>query len=348
MIADNAAGGIILNLPAGDEIEGNWIGTNSDSATGLGNFGDGVDLEGGANNGIGITIGGTAVVSNLISDNLISGNMGSGIRLTNGATNDLIVGNLIGTNSSGGTALANNGDGIDLAGANCQSNTIGGTASADRNVISGNAGSGISLSAGTNSNQILGNYIGTNLSGGSAVSNYIGISIDASSNNLIGGPGAGNVISGNTATISGTTPTGISITAGANSNQILGNYIGTNATGSKPLGNGDGIIIDSSSYNIVGGTAPGAGNVISGNNTIGIQISNTSATANLVEGNLIGTNKAGSTAFLTPNVNTGFPIGIIINDSSANIIGGTMPGEGNVIAGFDVGINISAYVRRAT
>ena len=169
------------------------------------------------------------------------------------------------------------------------------------------------------------------------MTNNIGISIDASSNNSIGAAGAGNLISGNTAS-------GISITAGANGNQVLGNLIGTNLNGGLAVGNGIGIIIDSSSNNIVGGTANGDPNVISGNNTIGIQISNASATANLVEGNMIGTNKAGNTAFTpTANVNTGFPIGIIINDSSANVIGGTMPGAGNVIAGFGVGIDISAF-----
>ena len=63
-------------------------------------------------------------------------------------------------------------------------------------------------------------------------------------------PGDGNVISGNN--------NGIRIFG--NNNQIEGNLIGTDYTGTEPLGNGNGIVeADGGSDNRVGGAGPGAG-----------------------------------------------------------------------------------------
>ena len=78
--------------------------------------------------------------------NVISGNRGSGIRITGGVSGDQVLGNFIGTDSSGQNVDPNGVDGVDLIGANFIS--IGGTAAGDRNVISGNLGNGISLTAG--------------------------------------------------------------------------------------------------------------------------------------------------------------------------------------------------------
>ena len=75
----------------------------------------------------------------------------------------MIEGNYIGVDSSGGTALPNNGPGI-YAVLTAAGNTIGGTTAGDGNVISGNHGSGISLSD-TGAFLIAGNKIGTDASG---------------------------------------------------------------------------------------------------------------------------------------------------------------------------------------
>ena len=59
---------------------------------------------------------------------------------------------------------------------------------------------------------------------------------------------------------------------------------------------GDGIHIGSASWNVVGGTAYGAANLISGNTGNGIYIQNAGATHNAVVGNLIGVDATGQTA----------------------------------------------------
>ena len=135
------------------------------------------------------------------------------------------------------------------------------------------------------------------------------------SGNTIGGasPGAGNLISGNTLV-------GLLIEfAAATDNLVQGNLIGTDATGSSTVPNGNGVVL-SSGANTIGGEATGAGNVISGNSGDGIDIT---AEDNLVEGNRIGTDVSGDAAI--PN-GTGVDLG-----STGNTIGGTSPGAGNLI-----------------
>src|SRR5439155_15961591 len=80
-----------------------------------------------------------------------------------------------------------------------------------------------------------------------------------------------------------------------------------------------------SSNNTIGGTAPAAGNLISGNAINGIYMPNSSS--NLFQGNHIGTNAAGSARL--PNSFTG----IFAPGAASNTVGGTTAGARNVIAG---------------
>jgi titin len=107
-------------------------------------------------------------------------------------------------------------------------------------------------------------------------------------------------------------------------NAVLGNYICTDATGTRLVG-GRGIEIGNAAYdNTIGGTAPGAGNVVAGdgfggliflgNDTPGASASG--ATENVVQGNFIGTDKTGTV--LLSNSAPG-----IFIDSNNNTIGGT-------------------------
>ena len=141
-----------------------------------------------------------------------------------------------------------------------------------------NAAGGAGIVVESNGNSIQGNFIGTDITGTQARPNRMdGLSIDHASN-LIGGatPSARNVISGNGRH-------GILVT-GANGagNTVLGNYVGVDATGVLDLGNGvDGVNI-SSQNNTIGGSGTGAGNIIAGNDRIGVLIAGPSATGNRV------------------------------------------------------------------
>ena len=148
----------------------------------------------------------------------------------------------------------------------------------------------------------------------------------ARSNNTIGGTAAAarNVVSGNN-------NAGIFMTAGTTGNLVQGNFIGTNAAGTGAIGNGSGVVTEGQSGNFsshtIGGTAPGARNIISGNNGPGISIGGT-LSGSLVQGNFIGTDVTGNTA--VGNASDG----VIINFGSANnTIGGTTPAARNLISG---------------
>ena len=134
--------------------------------------------------------------------------------------------------------------------------------------------------------------------------------------NTIGGTasGAGNVISANGYY-------GVWIYGdGATENLVQGNRIGTDFSGTAPLGNASsGVLIDSgASSNTVGGTTVGAGNLISANGYYGVWITGDGATENLVQGNRIGTDFSGTAPL--GNASSGV---LIDSGASSNTVGGT-------------------------
>jgi hypothetical protein len=179
---------------------------------------------------------------------------------------------------------------------------------------------------GSTGNLIASNYIGVALNGQQAAPNaFWGVDVDNAPNNTIGGTtlAAENVISGNSQ--GGVAIFGHSATGDA----ILGNRIGTDATGTKPLGNAySGVFIGD------WGNGEGAasetlvsGNVISANGNTGVWITGTGANDNTVQANSIGTNAAGT----SPLGNT-FS-GVVVEKGAGNTIGGAAQGDGNLISG---------------
>ena len=173
-------------------------------------------------------------------------------------------------------------------------------------------------------NRIEGNFVGITAAGNAVAANSLGIDVRGGTQNRIGGvaPEQRNVISGN--------PSHGIRTLFSNENIIENNYVGTNAAGTAALGNGSGFFLNAgvninSSQNRIGGTAPGAGNLISGNDNYGLFL-NESTTGNIVQGNRIGTNAAGTAAL--PNID-----GIEVNRSSNSVIGGVDPAARNIISG---------------
>ncbi len=179
-----------------------------------------------------------------------------------GATLNTVTGNFIGTDVTGTVGKGNHG-GISITGG-AVDNTIGAAINGSRNVIAGSFfDEGILLEG---PNTIRNNYIGTDKTGTAAMFNTYGVVIRGSGGATIGGAGAneGNVISGNYFE-------GITVCCDGGT-VIQGNKIGVGADGTTPLGNGSqGIFLDSPAQDVtIGGTAPGAGNIIAYNTTVGI------------------------------------------------------------------------------
>lgn len=322
-VADSASGTTVKGLAInGFAHSGVWI-AGADGCVIEGNY-IGLDVTGevavGNESGLFVTSGVDGI---LIADNVVSGNATYGLYLE-GVDNSIIVGNRVGTDAAGTAAVSNGGDGIYIAGVvNC---TIGGTSLGDGNVISGNTGSGIR--AGYADAVIQGNFIGTDVTGTAALGNIgPGINIsDTGTTITIGGPqpGAGNLISGNAWD-------GIAIGNASMPVVIQGNYIGTNIDGTAPLGNvHSGIYAYGFGGNQIGGTALGAGNLISGNQ-IGVDLRNS---GNIVEGNLIGTDVSGSYAI----ANSSF--GVLLIGGGDNLVGGSAPNAGNLISGNGAGVAV--------
>ncbi len=162
--------GAISTFGTSDSVRifNNYIGTDAQGTSDLGNGSSAIYLEGTATNYL---IGGTG----LHEGNLLSGNNGDGITLDGpGVTGNSIFNNIIGMNATGTAAILNDNDGIRFVGAS--NNVIGGIAPGSRNWISGNAFDGISIeekpaipdvsdAIASSFNVVEGNYIGTNLDG---------------------------------------------------------------------------------------------------------------------------------------------------------------------------------------
>jgi IPT/TIG domain-containing protein/S-layer family protein len=268
---------------------------------------------------------------------LVINNCGAtGIRIGNTASNAVIEGNFIGTDPTGTTANASDPN-DQILGTSPANLRIGGTTPAARNLISGGFDK-IDLGAGSSGPSglvIQGNLIGTNAAGTAALpNNGVGIDLTAATGATIGGTAAAarNVISGNSSR-------GISMGGNAGvGNVIAGNFIGVDVTGSSALGNGSGGIVIQTQNVVIGGSAAGAGNVISANGDIGLILGQSAASIfSVVQGNFIGTDLTGTIPL--GNTDRGIHAG-----GADNIIGGTGPGEANVIAYTRAGGNTGAGV----
>ena len=232
-----------------------------------------------------------------------------------GESDSVVQGNFIGVDATGTIAKGNLGSGIvtiTSALGQAQSQLIGGPDPGDGNVIAASKVSGISLLAGSD-NTIQGNYVGTDVTGKrSGFGNHlIGIQL------YLGGSGArilDNVVSGNL----------VGIESAVTDAVIQGNLIGTDVTGLAPLGNTGQGVDAGTRGTLIGGPGPGEGNVIGANNT-GVLMRLYDGTVT-VQGNLIG---VGSDKTTPLGNNRGVHFFDGNNDDK---IGGTEPGEPNVIA----------------
>ncbi len=318
VVAANGAAGILLQAATSVVVRGNRVGTDAVDTPGLGNARSGILLNGSAGN----TIGGLDPGG----QNVVAANRSHGIELTGaGSTANLIINNAIGLGAIG-TALGNFDSGIFLDGA--PANTIGGDAVGARNLIAANRSDGLAIvGPGAAGNRVIGNFIGTDQSGSAPSRSELangqnGVRIDRAPGNVVGGNGLlgqGNVIVRSGAA-------GVAIRgAEATGNLVAGNRIGLDDSGTTAIGNRqDGVSVDSS-FNTIGGTIVGEGNVSSGNGLNGIALG-TGAASTVVIGNTIGLDSTGT--FDRGNASNG-----ILVLGADNVVG--IPTARNLISGND-------------
>jgi trimeric autotransporter adhesin len=242
------------------------------------------------------------------------------------------------TRATGGDAVLK----VELSGANAASGT-GLFITAPNSTVKGLAINrwtfGIRIDgADATGNKIAGNYLGTDATGTQDLGNgYSGVFIYDAPGNVIGGADAAgrNVISGNE-------QYGVSMNGQATvDNRIVGNYIGTDSTGTTDLGNQYfGVIAFQASNNTVGGTTAAERNIISGNSVNGVHLSGAFTTGNKVLGNFIGADKNGAPV-LGNSANGAYISG------PGNTVGGTSAAARNVVSG-NAGSGISIVGNEAT
>jgi hypothetical protein len=299
LISGNDQGvNIIGEDAAGNIVSGNYIGTDI----------TGRDVRASRN-----VVGGMSPGQR----NIISGNGWAGVALTGeGTSGNRVVGNYIGLDASGAHTLGHVEAGVRIT-FGASGNIIGGETPAERNVVSGNGRVEIGLQQ-TSSNRVVGNYIGTDSTGSVNLGNTlwaVGMESGAFNNTI-----ERNVISTN----------GINVVIsdwGSWGNEVIGNFIGVDATGTKSLGGtGDGIHVNAS-FNKIGGTMPGERNMISGNGGNGIKIGWRSTSDVVVIGNYIGTDVSGTRAL--GNSQNGIRL---TEGTRHSFVGGASQAERNVIA----------------
>lgn len=274
IVSGNEYAGIRISDAHYNLIINNFVGVNRTGTAELHNY-DGITIEGAATYN---QIGGDSSCER----NITSGNIAYGIDIFGvGCKGNVIQGNFIGTDVTGSYAIPNT-YGL-LFDDRSHQNIVGGYNPGEGNLISGNTAFGAYFyNNGTNSNSLICNKIGTDITGTYAIPNETGVHIDGCTYaNLIDG----NLISGNLAN-------GITLFATyTDYNTIIRNKIGTDVTGTLPLGNGkQGILItQGSANNTIGGSIENA-NIIAYNKKNGIKIESENSDHNLISCNTIYSN----------------------------------------------------------
>ena len=279
--------GVYISTPetVDNRIAGNWIGVDVTGNVKLPNN-VGVRLSQATRQNV-IGTDGDGILDG-VEGNIISGNtagFGQGIQISGGSTGNVVAGNWIGPGADGqvvGDEETGHGNKIavrlrDGAVGNLIGTNADGVSDAlERNVISGNLGipgfryRGVLISdPETEANVIAGNFIGLAAGGNRRLANSLGIEIDRGARrNVIGtnGDGLGDAFEGNV--ISGHAgDCGICLyDEGTVGNRISGNRIGTDASGTRPLGNESGVMIgELAGPTIVGTNGDGVSDELEGN-----------------------------------------------------------------------------------
>ncbi len=140
---------------------------------------------------------------------------------------------------------------------------------------------------------------------------------------------------------------GINILAGSDGHTIAGNYLGAllhdgTAAGAANVNTLAGIQVLGAN-NTIGGTTAADRNVISGNTGQGVLLSGAGASGNVIVGNIIGLNAAGTA--IVGNGNDGV---FIVDNATNNTVGGATTAHRNVISGNSDGVQFGGAAGGAT
>lgn len=311
VISGNQGGGICLcsNVP-GNTIIGNYIGVDESGTAALANEGyAGIIIARANQNRIGGPSDGER--------NVISGNRSSGVAVGHEAADNIIAGNYIGVDAAGSAALPNQAHGVTIEVGSYHNSLTG-------NVIVGGGGFGLVINDWRSDyNTVTGNLIGTDAAGTRRIASGMGGA-------WIGMGAAFNRIGGFTAAERNVIAGGIQFPRGAQpGNLVVGNFIGTDISGTQALDAGDeGVTLSDSSRAFIGGATAEEGNVISGYRE-GIR-THPDAEYAFIAGNSIGTDASGK---------------VVLGNRRDGI--GLYGGEHNFIQGnriaYNLGSGITAY-----
>ena len=325
LISGNRANGVLLTGGAtGNTLAGNFIGTTGSGNAALGNAADGVAVVGASGNSL---LGTTFRQSPFVYYNVLSGNGGNGLRITN--SNDTIVqANFTGVGANNATVVANGGSGILVNGTSART-SVGGPIPLG-NVNSGNNRHGIELAGQASGFVAFNSFVGMVAFGGAAPNRLDGINITATGgNNLI-----------RTCLVAGNLGNGIVIGGNATGVTIEDTAAGTNAAISTAIPNyGSGLVITGNAHgNAIGGFQPSVETKVhlSGNLRYGLEITG-KARNNRIFNSVIGG------AFEAPNPIPNGLGGVFIGPgTSGTIFGGAQPFMANrILTNTGAGITIS-------
>ncbi len=281
LVSGNGQNGVLIDAQSQNNIlNGNYVGTTADGNSALGNQGDGVAIIGADFN----SLHGCTVVDNpFIYYNVVSGNAGNGIHVTD-SDHVTIRANFVGTGANNAVMVGNAGDGILIDGSS-RNTQVGGVIPLG-NVVSGNTLNGIEVTDTASGFSTLNTFAG--------IYAFVGIAPNGNNGILITSTGGNQTVQTNV--ISGNLNNGLEISGDAWGVTVVPNIIGLDTRGDTAFANGNnGILIAGTAHdNVIGGTGILSNasvirqNTISGNDNYGIVVSG-QAHNNVIGQSAIGT-----------------------------------------------------------
>jgi len=316
LISGNAGAGVFIGShSSGNVLNGNFIGTKARGDSRLGNGGSGVWIDQASHNSL---IGCRFVNNPFVYYNVISGNGGNGLRITD-AAKTVVQGNFFGIGANNTTIIGNGRNGILVAGSSANTQ-VGGVIPLG-NVSAGNRLNGIAVTGAARGFVTFNTFGGLLAFKGAAPNGHDGLLITSTGGNNLART---NVFSGNRGN-------GIELAGNASGVTIDPDIAGLNTKGNGPLPNGrDGVLIDGTAHaNVVGGSLRSVipQNTFSGNAGYGLAITG-AAHGNRVFRTFIGTKIGGLDAL--PNGRGGVLIG---GTAYRNTIGFILLRHANIISG---------------